>query len=325
MKKLGKTGPEVSDVGLGCMAMSPGVYAPTSDEEGLATIREAIDRGVNLIDTGDFYGSGHNEMLVGRAIKGVRDKVVLSVKFGAMRAPDNSWVGFDARPTAVKNFLTYSLRRLGVDVIDVYRPSRLDPTVPIEDTIGAIKEMVDKGYVKHIGLSEVGVETIERASKVHPIVDLQIEYSIASRKPEEKIFPALERLGLGATLYAVFSRGLLSGSKPTGPRDYRSYLPRFSGEHVGKNARVVEDIAALSKKCGRTLGQMLAGWVLAKQPRLVPIVGARTREQLRDVLAVVEKPLGRDEVSALEEIVPLGAVGGDRYQAQQMAHLDSEK
>lgn len=325
MKKLGKTGPEVSDIGLGCMGMSPGVYAPSSDEEGIATIREAVDRGINLIDTGDFYGTGHNEMLIGRAIKGIRDKVILSVKFGAMRGPDNSWVGFDARPQAVKNFLAYSLKRLGVDAIDVYRPSRLDPAVPIEDTIGTIKEMVQKGYVKHVGLSEVGVETIERANKVHPIVDLQIEYAIASRKPEEKIFPALERAGMSATLYGVFSRGLLSGSKPSSAADFRAHLPRFSQEHSDRNTRVVEEIRAFAQKNGRTPAQILAGWVLAKQPRLVPIVGARTREQLRDILAVVEKPLTNDEVIGLEKIVPHGAIAGDRYQAQQMAHLDSEK
>jgi aryl-alcohol dehydrogenase-like predicted oxidoreductase len=216
--RLGDTGPEVSPLGLGCMGMS-GMYGATDDRESVATIQAAIDRGINLIDTGDFYGMGHNEMLIGRALSGRRDRAILSVKFGALRGPDNSWIGFDGRPAAVKNFAAYSLKRLGVDVIDVYRPARLDPVVPIEDTVGAVKDLIQKGYVRHLGLSEVGVDTIRRAQRVQPVVDLQIEYAIATRRPEATIFPALAELGISATLYGVLSRGLLGGSKPQGKGD----------------------------------------------------------------------------------------------------------
>ena len=231
-RKLGLTGPEVFPLALGCMGMS-GVYGPSDDAESIATIHAAIEAGVNLLDTGDFYGMGHNEMLLGRALRFLREKVLLSVKFGAQRAPDGTWIGFDSRPAAVKTALAYSLKRLGVDFIDIYRPSRLDPTVPIEDTIGAIAEMVKAGYVRHIGLSEVGPETIRRAVAVHPIVDLQIEYSLVSRSPEAKIFPVLAELGIGATTYGALSRGLLSGSQPAPAGDFRARLPRFTGEQPG--------------------------------------------------------------------------------------------
>lgn len=323
-RKLGATGPEVFPVGLGCMGMS-GMYGASDESESVATIQAAIDRGVSLLDTGDFYGMGHNETLVGRAIRGRRERVVVSVKFGALRAPDGSWLGFDGRPQAVKTFAAYSLQRLGVDVIDVYRPGRLDPSVPIEETIGAIADLVRAGYVRHVGLSEVGAETIRRAHAVHPIADLQIEHSIASRDPEARIFPVLEELGIGATLYGVLSRGLLSGSKPAGPGDFRAYLPRFSDAHRGGNDAVVAAIRALAKETGRTPAQLLVGWSLARQPAFVPVVGARTRAQLEDALAAVERPLSASELDALERIVPAGAIGGERYQPAQMAHLDSER
>jgi aryl-alcohol dehydrogenase-like predicted oxidoreductase len=242
---LGATGPHVFPIALGCMGMS-GMYGASSDDESIATIQAAIERGITLIDTGDFYGMGHNEMLIGRALQGRRDKVQLSVKFGALRGPDNSWVGIDTRPQAVQNFAAYSLKRLGVEVIDVYRPARLDPNVPIEDTVGAIADLVKKGYVRHIGLSEVGVDTIRRAHAVHPIVDLQIEYALVSRTPEEKIFPVLRELGLSATLYGVLSRGLLSGSKPAGGKDFRAYLPRFSADNRAKNEQVVAKLVSAS-------------------------------------------------------------------------------
>lgn len=324
MTKLGKTGPDVFPIGLGCMGMS-GIYGQTTDAEGIATIHAAIDRGVNLIDTGDFYSMGHNELLVRRAIEGKRDKVVVSVKFGAMRGPDGSWLGFDGRPAAVKNFCAYSLQRLGVEAIDVYRPSRLDPTVPIEDTIGSIKELVQKGYVRHIGLSEVGPDTIRRASAVHPIVDLQIEYAIVSRKPEDNIFPALAELGMSATLYGVFSRGLLGGKKPTGPRDVRNHFPRFAASNSGTNDAIVGALQTFASDTGRTIGQVCVGWVLAKQPSLVPIVGARTVKQLEDILGTLEKPLSKSEVAQIESIVPRDAVAGNRYADIQMKQLDSER
>lgn len=322
--KLGATGPAVFPVALGCMGMS-GVYGRSTDDEGVATIAEAIERGVTLIDTGDFYEMGHNEMLVRRGIEGRRDKVQLSVKFGAMRGPDGAWLGMDSRPQAVKNFCAYSLKRLGVDVIDIYRPARLDPNVPIEDTIGAISELVQKGYVRHIGLSEVGVDTIRRAHNVHPIVDLQIEYSLASRGPEAKIFPVLEELGVSATLYGVLSRGLLSGSKPTGPRDFRQHLPRFSAEHQEQNDAVVAKVRAFAEGRGQTPAQLCVAWALAKQPRLVPVIGVRTREQLRGILGALDKALSAAELRELEALIPSGEVAGSRYAAPQMAMLDSER
>ncbi len=321
---LGKTGPAVFPIALGCMSMSP-IYGAPTDEQGIRTIQAAIERGVTLIDTGDFYGMGHNELLVGRALAGRRDKVQLSVKFGAMRDPKGAFVGVDCRPAAVKNFAAYSLKRLGVDVIDVYRPARLDPSVPIEDTIGAIKELIDQGYVRHIGLSEVGVETIRRAHAVHPIADLQIEYSLASRAPEAKIFPVLAELGISATLYGVLSRGLLSGKRPSSPADYRSYLPRFTGEEGARNAAIVEKLRALADAGGRTPSQLCVAWVLAKQPTLVPLIGARTQDQLEDVLGALANPLSAKEVAEVEALVPQGAIEGPRYQPAMMAHLDSEK
>jgi aryl-alcohol dehydrogenase-like predicted oxidoreductase len=322
--KLGSSGPDVFPIALGCMGMS-GIYGPTTDKEGIATIHAAIERGVNLIDTGDFYSMGHNEMLVGRAIEGRRDKVMISVKFGALRGPDGAWFGVDTRPAAVHNFCAYSLTRLGIEVIDIYRPARLDPAVPIEETVGAIADLVKKGYVRHIGLSEVGVDTIRRAHAVHPIVDLQIEYALVTRKPEEKIFPLLEELGISATLYGILSRGLLGGSKTDSPRDYRKHLPRFSGENRTKNDAIVDAMRAFADARHLTLGQVAVGWALAKQPRLVPIVGARTPTQLADVLGALEKPLSAKDVAELESIVPHDAIAGTRYADAQMRHLDSER
>jgi aryl-alcohol dehydrogenase-like predicted oxidoreductase len=321
--RLGAAGPEVARIGLGCMGMS-GVYGATDDAVSIRTIHEALERGVNLLDTGDFYGHGHNEMLVGRAIADRRDRAVVSVKFGALRGPDGAWLGVDTRPVAVKTFAAYSMKRLGVDVIDVYRPARLDPAVPIEETIGAIADLVKGGYVRHVGLSEVGVETIRRAHKVHPIADLQIEYAIATRGPEAAIFPALAELGIGATLYGVLSRGLLSGSKP-GPRDFRAYLPRFTGDAKAKNEGAVAALAAFARERGMTAAQAAVAWVLARQPAFVPIVGAKTPAQLHDLLSVLDKPLGPADVAELEALFPPGAIAGDRYATEQMRHLDSEK
>jgi aryl-alcohol dehydrogenase-like predicted oxidoreductase len=322
--KLGATGPEVFPLGLGCMGMS-GMYGPTDDAESVRTIQAAIHRGVTLLDTGDFYGMGHNELLVGRAIAGRRDRVKLSVKFGALRGPDGSWLGVDTRPAAVKTFAAYSLKRLGVEIIDIYRPARLDPSVPIEETVGAIADLVKAGYVGHIGLSEVGVDTIRRAHAVHPIVDLQIEYSIASRTPEAKIFPALAELGMSATLYGVFSRGLLTGSKPKGPSDFRAYLPRFAGDQRTKNDDVVAGLHRFAQERGMTPGQLAIAWVLARQPAFVPLVGAKTVTQLDDALGALDHALSKDDLAALSALVPPGAIGGERYGAEQMRHLDSER
>lgn len=320
--KLGATGPELFHLGLGCMGMSD-LYGVHDEAESLRTLHAALDAGVTLFDTGDFYGMGHNELLLGRALAGRRERALVSVKFGAMRGPDGSWLGNDGRPAAVKNFAAYSLKRLGVDVIDIYRPARLDPNVPIEDTIGAIADLVKAGYVRHIGLSEVGVATIRRAAAVAPIVDLQIEYSIASRAPEGKLFAVLRELGISATLYGVFSRGLLTGSRPQGSRDFRSHLPRFSGDAGIANQERASALARFAAERGSTAGRVLLGWVLAKQPGFLPLVGARRLTHLDDALGATA--LSEADVTALEALLPPGAIEGTRYHVQQMAHLDSER
>jgi aryl-alcohol dehydrogenase-like predicted oxidoreductase len=322
--RLGDTGPEVFPLALGCMGMS-GMYGPARDDDGVATIHAAIERGVTLLDTGDFYGMGHNEWLIRRAIEGRRDQVTLSVKFGALRSPSGGFTGVDTRPQAIENFIAYSLQRLGVDVIDIYRPARLDPNVPIEDTIGAIAKLVDKGYVRHIGLSEVGVETIRRAHAVHPIADLQIEYSLISRAPEETIFPTLRELGIGATLYSVLARGLLGGKAPAPQGDFRSILPRFSEHNRAHNQSIVERFTGFARAHDLTAGQLAIAWVLAKQPCFVPVIGARTIKQLDDALGALDQPLSAEAVAELETLVPPDAMLGTRYDSSQMAHLDSER
>ncbi|HEY8080114.1 MAG TPA: aldo/keto reductase [Labilithrix sp.] len=330
MKTLGTNGPNVFPIALGCMSMGAGSwYGPSDDGEAIATIHEALERGVNLIDTGDFYGMGKNEMLVGKALSGRRDKALLSVKFGALRAPDGAFVGFDTRPAAVKSSLAHSLSRLGVDHIDVYRPARLDPSVPIEETVGAIAEMIKAGWVRYIGLSEVGVETIRRASKVHPICDLQIEYSLVTRGVEAAIVPALRENGVAMTAYGVLSRGLLTGAKPTSKGDGRAHLPRFAAGNVEKNQPLVDALARIAKDKGVTPAELAIAWVRAKGDAqgvtIIPTMGARTRTQLREALASVEVKLDASEVAALEAAVPASAVAGTRYAEAQMKGLDSER
>jgi aryl-alcohol dehydrogenase-like predicted oxidoreductase len=327
--RLGAAGPEVFPMALGCMGMGAGAwYGASDDAESIATIHAALERGVNVLDTGDFYGMGKNEMLVGRAIRDRRDKVVLSVKYGALRGPDGAMYGVDTRPATTKNFLTHSLSRLGVDHIDVYRPARLDPNVPIEDTIGAIAELVKGGYVRHVSLSEVGADTVRRAAAVHPISDLQIEYSLVSRGPEAKIVPALAELGIAMTAYGVLSRGLLTGSVP-GPRDSRAHMPRFAGANAEKNRPLVDALARLAAARGVSPAQLAIAWVRAKGAAqgvtIVPTMGARTRAQLADALAGLDVALTGAEVAELEAAVPASEVAGDRYPAQAMRHLDSEK
>jgi aryl-alcohol dehydrogenase-like predicted oxidoreductase len=324
IRKLGTAGPEVFPIALGCMGMS-GVYGPSDEAESLATIHAAVDAGVNLIDTGDFYGMGHNELLVGRALRLVRDEVLISVKFGAQRGPDGSWLGYDARPAAVKTWLAYSLKRLDTDYIDIYRPARLDPQVPIEDTIGAIADMVKAGYVRYIGLSEVGPDSIRRAAAVHPIVDLQIEYSLVSRGPEAKIFPVLHELGIATTAYGVLSRGLLSGSSTGAPGDFRAHFPRFQGENRARNQRMVEQLRQIAASKGLGPVQLAVAWALAKSDSIVPVMGARTRTQLSDTLAALSVTLSPNDIAAIEAAVPADAVAGTRYNQDQMRVLDSEK
>ena len=322
-RRLGANGAEVYPIALGCMGMS-GMYGQSDDRESIATIHAAIDRGVNLLDTGDFYGMGHNEMLIGRAIEDRRDKVLLSVKFGAMRDPRGGWSGYDTRPAAVKNFLAYSLQRLGVEYIDVYRPARLDPRVPIEETIGAIADLIKQGYVRQIGLSEVGAETIKRAHAVHPIADLQIEYALVTRKPEEKILPATRELGMSITAYGVLSRGLLAGTVP-GKGDLRAFLPRFKGANSEQNRKFVEGLAAIAQQLGTTQTRLAIAWSLAQGQDLLPTIGARTRAQLDEALGAVELKLSPEQLEHLEKLAADAPIAGTRYDEGQMKALDSEK
>jgi aryl-alcohol dehydrogenase-like predicted oxidoreductase len=326
-RKLGHTGPEVSALGLGAMGMS-GMYGPADRAESLATLKAAVDAGITLIDTGDFYGMGHNEMLIGEALKALpRDRLVLSVKYGAQRAPDGAFLGFDASPNATKTALCYTLQRLGVDHVDIYRPARLDPAVPIEDTVGALAEMVRAGYVRHIGLSEVGPETIRRAAAVHPIVDLQIEYSLISRGIEDGILETCRALGIGITAYGVLSRGLISGhaSNIAGQGDFRTHSPRFQGENLKKNLDLAGRLAAAAGAAGLTPAQAAIAWVAAQGDDIVPLVGARTRERLAEALGALDAPLPPAARAALEAAAPKGAAAGERYPVQQMAMLDSER
>src|SRR5262245_15566377 len=306
-RRLGSTGPIVSPLALGCMGMS-GMYGPADETESIATIHAALDAGVTLLDTGDYYGAGHNELLIGRALRDRRDKALVSVKFGALRAPDGSWIGMDTRPAATKNFLAYTLTRLGLDHVDIYRPGRLDPNVPIEETVGALADLVKAGQVRAIGLSEVGPETIRRASAVHPISDLQIEYSLISRGPEKTIFPVLAELGIGVTAYGVLSRGLLSGSKPTSQGDLRAHLPRFTSENRDRNRQLIEALQQLAADRNVSASQLAIAWVLAKGASIVPLIGARTRAQLAESLDALKVVLTPSDIAQLEAAVPAAAV-----------------
>jgi aryl-alcohol dehydrogenase-like predicted oxidoreductase len=325
---MGKDGPRVSAFGLGCMGMS-GMYGPADRAESIATIHAALDAGITLLDTGDFYGMGHNEMLIAEALKGRnRDQAIISVKFGAMRDPSGAWMGYDARPSAVKNFLAYSLKRLGIETIDIYRPARLDAQVPIEDTIGAIADMVKAGYVRHIGLSEVGADTIRRAAATHPISDLQIEYSLISRGIEDSILPTCRELGIGITAYGVLSRGLISGhwsKDQAGAGDFRAFSPRFQEGHVERNLALVEALRRVAEAKGVSMAQIAIAWVAAQGEDIVPLIGARRRDRLTEALGAADIVLTPEDMAAIEAAVPKGAASGDRYPAAQMGQLDSEK
>ena len=326
-RKLGSSGPIVSTIGLGCMGMSD-FYGPADRGESIATIHAALDAGITLLDTGDFYGMGHNEMLIREALAGrSRENVLTSVKFGALRDPARQWSGYDSRPAAVKNFLAYSLQRLSVDHIDIYRPARLDPSVPIEETIGAIADMIKAGHVRHIGLSEVGSETIRRAHAVHPIADLQIEYSLIARSIESDILKTCRELGIGITAYGVLARGLISGhwSKDrTSAQDFRQMTPRFQGSNLDTNLTLVDQLRAIADEIGASPAQVAIVWVAAQGNDIVPLVGARRRDRLAEALGAVDVKLSKDDLAAIAEAVPKGAAAGERYAAAQMAHLDSE-
>ncbi|MFE1247266.1 aldo/keto reductase [Streptomyces sp. NPDC058735] len=329
-RSLGTTGPQASALGLGCMGMSA-LYGETDRAESIATIHAALEAGVTLLDTGDFYGMGHNELLIGEALRAApaarREQALVSVKFGALRGPDGSWLGYDGRPAAVRNFAAYSLQRLGVDHIDVYRIARLDPDVPVEETVGAIAELVEKGHVRHIGLSEVGADTVRRAAATAPISDLQIEYSLLSRGIEDAILPAARELGVGVTAYGVLSRGLISGhftaDRQLGANDFRAMSPRFQGENLRHNLTLVEALRKIAEQKGVSVAQIAIAWVLSRGEDIVPLVGARRRDRLTEALGALDVTLDAADLAAVEEAVPAGAAAGERYPAAQMAHLES--
>ena len=328
-RKLGKTGPQSSKLGLGCMGMTD-LYGAANRQDGIQTIHAALDAGLNLLDTGDFYGMGSNEMLIAEALRTRRrEDVLISVKFGALRDPEGGWAGADGRPEAVKNFIAYTLQRLGTDYIDIYRPARLDPNVPIEDTIGAIADCIEKGWVRHIGLSEVGAQTIRRAASVHPIADLQIEYSLVSRGIEASILPTCWELGIGITAYGVLSRGLLSGHWTTkrelAMNDFRRWSPRFQGENLAANLQLVEKLREVADERGATVAQVAIAWVAAQGDDIVPLVGARTPKRLHESLGASELALSDRDLRAIEEAVPKGAAAGSRYPDAMMERMDSER
>ncbi|MEU7066209.1 aldo/keto reductase [Streptomyces sp. NPDC046161] len=337
---LGTTGPAVFPIGLGCMGMSA-LYGESDRAESIATIHaylDAVPDGVDaLLDTGDFYGMGHNELLINEALRSapaaLRERALTSVKFGALRTVEGGFTGVDGRPEAVKNFLAYSLQRLGRDHIDIYRIARLDPAVPIEETVGAIAEAVQAGHVRHIGLSEVGADTLRRAAAVAPIADLQIEYSLLSRGIEAEILPTARELGIGITAYGVLSRGLISGhftrDRQLAPGDFRGMSPRFQGENLDRNLDLVEALRKVAQEQGVSVAQTAIAWVLAQgrehQVDIVPLVGARRRDRLEEALGALGVELTPADVAAIEAAIPAGAVAGERYPAEQMAHLDSER
>jgi aryl-alcohol dehydrogenase-like predicted oxidoreductase len=328
-RQLKTNGSTVSAIGLGCMGMSD-FYGSTDRQESIATIQAALDAGITLLDTGDFYGMGHNELLLHESLTGRRrEDVFIAVKFGALRSPDGSFIGFDGRPAAVKTSLAYTLQRLGTDYIDLYQPARIDPTVPIEETIGAISEMVQAGYVRHIGLSEAGADAIRRAHAVHPITWLQIEYSLLSRGIETEILPTVRQLGIAVTAYGVLSRGLLSGhwskERSQQAQDFRAHLPRFSGENLDRNLLLVEALRAIAQAQNATVAQVAIAWVLAQGNDLIPLIGARRRDRLQEALGALNLHLSAADLAQIEAAVPSNAVAGDRYDAGQMAMLDSEK
>ncbi len=324
-RRLGAQGPQVFPLALGCSAMSGRIGQVMDDVESTAVIHEAVERGVDVIYTADFYGAGHNELLIGRAIRDRRDRVTLSVKFNGLRSPEGAFLGVDSRPAAVKAFLAYSLTRLGVDHVDIYRPARLDPAVPIEDTVGAIAELVQAGWVRHIGLSEVGPQTIRRAQAVHPICDVQVEYSLMSRGPERAILPVARELGIGVTAYGVLCHGLLSGgarqAQPGGPN---AHLPRFQPQNFARNQRLVEALGEVARDKGVTTAQLSIAWVLAQGQGIVPVVGARKRGQLRQSLDALDISLSDEDLARIVQAVPENAVTGDRYAEPLMKMLDSE-
>lgn len=323
MRTLGQNGPRVSAMGLGCMRMSSFVGPKaSSDEEGIATIQAALDAGINFLNTGDFYGMGHNELLVGQAIKGRRDQALVSVKFGALRSPSGQMLGIDVRPNAVKNFAAYSLQRLGVDVIDIYQPGRIDPSVPVEETVGAIADLIKEGKVRYLGLSETGAENIRRAHKVHPVAALEIEYSLGTRFIEQDILPTVRELGIGLVAHGVVGQGLLTGSitNDLPPNDFRRQYPKFDLQNLPGNLERVSFLERMAREKNCSTSQLAIAWVLSRGEDVVPLVGMSSRARLVENLKAFEVALTKEDLNELDGSFALGAITGDRYPAQ-MKHL----
>jgi len=320
-RRLGRDGPEVSAIGLGCMGMSE-FYGDTDERESIATIRHALDRGVTFLDTADMYGSGRNEELVGRAIRGRRDEVFLATKFGNVRGPNGEFMGVRGDPEYVNEACDASLQRLGVEVIDLYYQHRVDVNVPIEETVGAMSRLVEAGKVRFLGLSEAAPGTIRKAHATHPITAVQTELSLWSRDAEEAVLPTVRELGIGYVAYSPLGRGFLTG-QITSPEDFpesdfRRFHPRFTGENFEKNIALVREVEAMARKKGCTTAQLALAWVLAQGEDIVPIPGTRRRRYLDENIAALDVRLGDEELKRLDEILPPGAAAGERYHARGM-------
>jgi len=321
-RTLGKNGPALAPLGLGCMGLS-GLYGKTEDDYSVKVIQAALDQGINLVNTGDFYGLGHNELLLGRALKDRRDKAFVSVKYGVLRSPEGGFNGMDTRPSATKNFLSYSLVRLGVDYVDLYQPARKDPNVPIEETVGAIADLVKAGYVRHIGLSEVSSETLRRAHAVHPIAAVEHEYSLFDRDIEDDLLPTANELGVAIVAYGVLSRGMIQskGQVQIKPNDFRAILPRFSGDNLAKNNSIVQKLQEFAAEKNATATQIAFAWVLNRGENIFPLIGAKSIEQLNECLGSQTVMLNADELEKLDSWFAPGAVAGTRYPEPMMAML----
>lgn len=326
-RKLGTSGPLVSAIGLGCMGMS-GAYGQSDDNASVATIEKALERGHNFLDTSDHYGTGHNEELIARAIKGKRDKAFLSVKTGQLLAPgpDGSIRPgpVNGHPDYIRNAVLYSLQRLKTDYIDLYTPARVDPNVPVEDTVGALSDLVEKGVVRYIGLSEAAAGTIRRAAAVHRITALQMEYSLWSRDIETEVLPAIRELGIGLVAYSPLSRGFLSGTikTPEDMKDLRVHMPRFQGENFRKNLELVEKISTLAIEKGCTPSQLAIAWVLAQGEDIITIPGTKRIKYLEENIAAENVPLTKEDLQSIEAILPAGIAAGTRYPERFMNALN---